>query len=64
MGSMDGSDVALLVLAGYVATVALVRLMMRRRDQMLEEFRKEVKNEKQRRGIEQKKQQARPGQAA
>jgi len=33
---MDGWDIALLVVAGYVAATALVRLMLRRRDQMIE----------------------------
>ena len=46
MGNMDGWDVALLVVAGYVALVTLVRLMIRRRNQMLDEFRRELKKEK------------------
>ena len=40
---MDAWDVALLVAAGYVAVVELVRLMIRRRDQMLAEFRREMR---------------------
>lgn len=52
MGNMDGWDVALLVVAGYVATVALVRLMIRRRDQMLDQFRREVEKERKRREAE------------
>jgi hypothetical protein len=39
---MDGWDVVLLVVAGYVAVTALVRLMLRRRDQMLGELRQQV----------------------
>ncbi len=57
MGSMDGWDVALLVVAGYVAVVTLVRLMVRRRDQMLDEFRRDVAKEKARRELDQRKQQ-------
>jgi hypothetical protein len=48
MGNMDGWDVTLLVVAGYVAVTSLVRLMVRRRDQMLEELRGEVAREKNR----------------
>ena len=36
MGNMDSWDVTLLVVAGYLAIVSLVRLMARRRDQVLE----------------------------
>ena len=46
---MDGWDVALLVAAGYIAVTALVRLMIRRRDQLVEHFRRDVKKEKGRR---------------
>ena len=37
---MDGWDIALLAAAAYMAATALVRLMLHRRDQMLEELRK------------------------
>ena len=46
---MDGWDVALLVAAGYLAVTALVRLMIRRRNQLVEHFRQDVKREKRRR---------------
>ncbi len=49
---MDGWDVALLVAAGYIAVTALVRLMIRRRDQLVEHFRRDVKKEKSRRRAE------------
>ncbi len=49
MGNMDGWDLAILVLVGYVAVVSLVRLMLLRRDDMMKEFRKEVAKEKDRR---------------
>jgi len=52
MGNMDGWDVALLVVAGYVALVTLVRLMIRRRNQMLDEFRSELRKGKRRKQAE------------
>jgi heme exporter protein D len=64
MGNLDGWDVALLVVAGYVALVALVRLMIRRRDQMLSEFRRKLKKEKQRKEAEERDRQHRRPQAA
>jgi hypothetical protein len=41
--NMDGWDLALLAAAAYMAATALVRLMLRRRDQMLEELRKQTR---------------------
>jgi len=49
MGSMEVWDVALLVVAGYVALSALVRLMLRRRDELLRRFREDVNWERNRR---------------
>ena len=49
MGVMDGWDVALLVFAGFMAVLALVRLMIRRRDQLIERFQEEVNAERERR---------------
>lgn len=43
---MEVFDVVLLVVAAYVAIMALVRLMSKRRDQMVEQFREEVQREK------------------
>jgi hypothetical protein len=43
---MDGWDIVLLVVAGYVAVSALVRLMLRRRNQMLDELRQQVGRER------------------
>ena len=43
---MNRWDVVLLVVAGYVAVTALVRLMIRRRDQLLDELRQHVKKSK------------------
>jgi hypothetical protein len=40
---MDGWDLALLAAAAYMAATALVRLMLRRRDQMLGELRKQTR---------------------
>jgi hypothetical protein len=53
---MDGWDVALLVAAGYVAVSALVRLMIRRRDQAVGEFRAQLVKEQRHREAEQKNQ--------
>lgn len=39
---MDGWDIALLMLAAYVAVVALVRLMIRRRDQLIAQLQGEA----------------------
>lgn len=64
MGNMDGWDVALLAMAGYVALVTLVRLMIRRRDQLLDELRRKVKQEKQRKEVEERSRKFRREQAA
>ena len=48
MGAMDTWDVTLLIVAGYLAVVALVRLMARHRDQMLDEVQRQIAKEKQR----------------
>ncbi len=58
MGSMDGWDLAIMVLVGYVAVVSLVRLMLLRRDDMMKEFRQELAKEKSRRTIEDRQQAA------
>jgi protein-tyrosine phosphatase len=46
MGNMDSWDVTLLVVAGYLAVVSLVRLMARRRNQVFEELRQKAEEEK------------------
>jgi heme exporter protein D len=45
---MDTWDIVLLVVAGYLAVMALVRLMLRRRDQLLDEYRRQAEAEQQR----------------
>jgi len=45
---MNRWDVVLLVIAGYVAVTALVRLMIRRRDRLLDELRQSVNMSKNR----------------
>jgi hypothetical protein len=50
MGAMDNWDITLLVVAGYLAVVALVRLMARHRDQLLGDFRRQVAEEKKKNG--------------
>ncbi len=49
MGNMEAWDVVLLVAGGYLAITALVRLMLRRRDHLVAQFRDEVHREKRRR---------------
>ena len=48
---MDRWNIALWVGAGYIAVVALMRLMARKRDQVMAEFRGEVEKEKSRRKL-------------
>jgi len=64
MGNMDGWDVALLVAAGYVAATALVRLMTRRRDQLLDEFHREMAKRKRRKDAERRNQRPERSKAA
>jgi hypothetical protein len=45
---MNRWDVVLLLVAGYVATAALVRLMIRRRNELLDELRRRFKMRKMR----------------
>jgi hypothetical protein len=49
---MDRWNIALWVGAGYVAVVALMRLMAHKRQQVMAEFRGEVEKEKSRRKAE------------
>ena len=49
---MDAWNVAILLAAAYVAVITLARLMIRRRNQMMEQFRHEVEKEKRRREAE------------
>ena len=63
-GDRPMSDVALLVVSGYVALVTLVRLMVRRRNQMMEEFRCELNKEKRRKRAEEMSRKFRRDQAA
>jgi hypothetical protein len=46
MRSMDGWDLALWALAGYLAIVALVRLMARHRDSLTARFRQEMEEQR------------------
>ncbi len=43
---MDHWDLVLLVVAGYLAVMALVRLMMRRRNDLVEELHTQAKSAK------------------
>ena len=42
---MDGWDWALLAIAGYISVMALTRLMLAHRDQLLDEFRRNLEDE-------------------
>jgi hypothetical protein len=48
---MDGWSIALWVVAGYIAVVALLRLMAHKRNEVMAEFRGEVEKEKSRRRV-------------
>ncbi len=61
---MDGWSVALWVFAGYVALLALTRLMANKRNEVMAEFRGEVEKEKGRRKAAQRKAKAANGKAA
>ena len=52
MENMTGWDIALFVVAGYVAVMSMARLMLRRRGQFLAEFREQMKAEKKRKEAE------------
>ena len=45
-GTMETWDIALMVVAGYVATFGLARLMTRRREQLLEQFRTQMEQQR------------------
>ena len=49
MADMDVWNVVLLVAAAYLAVTCLARMMIRRRDQLTEQFRREVDKERARR---------------
>ena len=46
---MDSLDIALLVIAGYVAVVALVRLMIRERNRLANELLQQAEQERRKR---------------
>ncbi len=52
MGNMDSWDLTLMVVAAYLAIVALVRLMHRRRNQVIEKLRQEAETEKRRKELQ------------
>jgi len=59
MANMDGWDIVLLIVAGYVAVTALVRPMIRHRDQVRLSFRHKVKRPRRGKAIEDKERQPR-----
>ena len=52
METMESWDIALLVVVAYLAVAALVRLMARHRDQLVERFRQDVQREKRHRAAQ------------
>jgi len=54
---MTGWDIALLAVAGYLAVMALIRLTLRRRQQMYDEIRRQIKDKDQQRQPQQQSQQ-------
>jgi len=61
---MDSWDLVLLVVVGYLASTALVRLMIWRREQALDDFRVQMAEEKRRKAAEQRKKRRRGREAA
>ena len=49
--SFSGWDIAILVVAAYVAVISLVRLMRNYRDRRIGEFREEYRQEQQRQSL-------------
>ncbi|MBN1912410.1 MAG: hypothetical protein JW818_22000 [Pirellulales bacterium] len=58
ISGMNGWDVALLAGAGYIAVMALARLMIGHRDALLARFRSQFKAEQERKAKEKKKAEA------
>jgi hypothetical protein len=52
---MNGWDVAVLAIAGYVAVTSLARLMLRRRDELIVEFRALFQREKRKKAEQERK---------
>ncbi|NUQ61725.1 MAG: hypothetical protein HUU20_04505 [Pirellulales bacterium] len=61
---MDRWNIAILVIAAYVAITSLVRLMVRRRDQLLGDFREQMEAEKGRKAEKKSRQHGGPKKAA
>jgi len=47
--NMDGWDVAILIVAGYIALITMIRLMAARRDSYMRELHSQIQQERQRR---------------
>jgi hypothetical protein len=48
MGTLNNWDITILIVAGYLAVVALIRLMTRRRDQLIDELHRQIEAENKR----------------
>ena len=64
MGQLNQADWALLAVAGYIAVVVLVQLMRARRDQLLTNLRDQMRQERDRKLAEEKRQQAKAARSA
>lgn len=51
---MDGWDFVLLAVAAYIAVVTLVRLMLRRREQLVARFRQQMAQQAQARALQER----------
>lgn len=58
MANLDGWDWALLAAAGYVAVMALVRMMRGHHDFLVNQFRERLENEEERRQEKQRRERA------
>lgn len=61
---MDRWDIALLVVAAYFSGLALLRLMVRRRDQMVRDFQRQMEQQRERKKKAESQEPARPSRAA
>lgn len=53
MSDLSGWDVAILAVAAYISIVALVRLMRKRRDEVVNQYQRQIADAKQQQRIEQ-----------
>jgi hypothetical protein len=64
MSDVSGTDVVLLMIAAYISIVALVRLMQRRRDEVLSRLQVEIAVERKRKQVAERQRRSVRAQAA